>query len=206
MLAPLNNLEFIYLRSTDLGGPLTCSLVAGKTNLKVLDISDTQASGELPVCFVTVRRGRWGWMEGGWLCAPGAASLALPLPVAAVRSSSTTAPHSGRIRPTLALAPILPSRALSPRLPCLTSPVSHPSPPTKQHPTLEELHMTRTLLSGPCPDKVPAGSHLRIIYAWNVDPNTGRVWQDGGFTGAPRCGGRVPWRGGGRRGGLGPHH
>lgn len=48
---------------------------------------------------------------------------------------------------------------------------------------MEELHLTRTMITGPFPDKVPFGSHLRIIYAWNLDPNSGKVWKDGGFSG-----------------------
>jgi hypothetical protein len=51
---------------------------------------------------------------------------------------------------------------------------------------MEELHLTRTLMTGPLPDKFPQGSHMRIIYAWNVDPNSGGVWKEGGFTGGPR--------------------
>lgn len=104
ILEPLANLEFLYFRSTDLSGPLPCRLVDEKPYLRVLDISDTQASGQLPDCMV-------------------------------------------------------------------------------EHPAMEELFLTRTLLTGPIPDKIPFGSHLRILYSWNVDPNSGKVWRDGAFTG-----------------------
>ena len=43
--------------------------------------------------------------------------------------------------------------------------------------------MTRTRLGGPLPDTVPAGSALRILYSWNVDPNTYARWGYA-FTGA----------------------
>lgn len=62
-LAPLKALERLYLRDTDLKGALPCALVEGKSpGLKVLDLSDTEASGALPGCFLAVRdreRERW---------------------------------------------------------------------------------------------------------------------------------------------------
>jgi hypothetical protein len=67
-LAPLTSLERLYLRSTDLSGPLPCALVQGKP-LGILDVSDTGASGALPACILGVRRGGgggdFGWVGGG---------------------------------------------------------------------------------------------------------------------------------------------
>ncbi|KAI8475355.1 MAG: hypothetical protein J3K34DRAFT_61406 [Monoraphidium minutum] len=104
ILAPLTALEFAYFRSTDLSGPIPCSLVNAHPFLKVLDISDTPASGQLPDCVMA-------------------------------------------------------------------------------HPAIEELILTRTAITGPLPDVIPSASHLRILYAWNIDPNTGKPWAGGGFSG-----------------------
>lgn len=49
--------------------------------------------------------------------------------------------------------------------------------PNPQVPTLEELYFTRTRLGGALPDTVPKGSRLRILYSWNVDPNTYLKWR-----------------------------
>jgi hypothetical protein len=43
--------------------------------------------------------------------------------------------------------------------------------------SLEELYLTRARLSGPLPDTVPPGSRLRILYAFNRDPNTYERWR-----------------------------
>ena len=54
VLYGLNDLERLSFRDTDLGGPLPCALPQGK-NLRVLDLSDSPASGELPGCVLAVR-------------------------------------------------------------------------------------------------------------------------------------------------------
>ncbi|KAI8474461.1 MAG: hypothetical protein J3K34DRAFT_132199 [Monoraphidium minutum] len=50
-------------------------------------------------------------------------------------------------------------------------------------PSLEELYLTRTRIAGPLPDTVPAASRLRVLYAWNVHPDSGKPWANGAFTG-----------------------
>lgn len=57
VLAPLKSLERVYLRDTDLKGAVPCGLVDGKGDLRVLDLSDTDASGALPGCVLAVRVG-----------------------------------------------------------------------------------------------------------------------------------------------------
>jgi hypothetical protein len=54
VLAPLTGLERLFLRSTDLQGPLTCDLIKGKPELKILDLSDTPVTGSLPPCIMGV--------------------------------------------------------------------------------------------------------------------------------------------------------
>jgi hypothetical protein len=54
VLAPLPGLERIFLRNTDLKGPIPCSLVKDRPALMVLDVSDTPVSGELPGCVLAV--------------------------------------------------------------------------------------------------------------------------------------------------------
>ena len=68
VLYPLTGLERLSFRDTDLSGPLPCSLLQGKDDLKVLDVSDSPASGELPGCVLAVREVEGGgWSVG--LCA-----------------------------------------------------------------------------------------------------------------------------------------
>jgi hypothetical protein len=53
-------------------------------------------------------------------------------------------------------------------------------------PTLEELYLTRTGLTGALPDVVPRDSQLRVLYAWNVDINNEEPWVLGAFSGELR--------------------
>lgn len=48
-----------------------------------------------------------------------------------------------------------------------------------QSPSLEELYMSRTTLTGELPDVIPAGSNLRVWYSINQDPETGESLGDG---------------------------
>ena len=56
VLAPLNSLERLFLRNTDLAGQVPCELVKGKPNLVVLDFSDSPVSGSLPGCILGVSK------------------------------------------------------------------------------------------------------------------------------------------------------
>jgi hypothetical protein len=47
---------------------------------------------------------------------------------------------------------------------------------TTQVQTLEEFYLTRTRLTGEIPDTVAPNSQLRIVYSWNLDPNTYKPW------------------------------
>jgi hypothetical protein len=66
------------------------------------------------------------------------------------------------------------------------TPGARPSPlPGPQLPSIEELYLTRTALTGALPDVVPRESQLRVLYAWNVDINSEAPWLLGSFSGEP---------------------